>query len=63
MADCESGFYVWARNGIYEGLFQVSGHWRSTVAGFAYNPWAQAAHAHRVYVMTGGWSHWACRPW
>jgi hypothetical protein len=59
---CETGgtFSVWANNGQYKGIFQVSSHWRSTVAGFAYNPWAQARHAHRIYRLTGGWSHWEC---
>lgn len=64
VAYCETGgtYDVWARNGQYRGLFQVSAHWRRAVPGFAYNPWAQARHAHRIYRLTGGWSHWACRP-
>lgn len=64
VAGCETGntYDVWARNGQYLGLFQVSSHWRYSVPGFRFNPWAQARHAHRIYVLTGGWSHWECRP-
>lgn len=62
VARCESGgtFSPWAANGRYLGMFQVSDHWRRTVPGFRFNNWAQARHAHRVYVLTGGWSHWSC---
>ncbi len=65
VAGCESGwtFSPWASNGRYLGIFQVSDHWRRTVPGFRFNVWAQARHAHRVYRLTGGWSHWACSPW
>jgi hypothetical protein len=43
----------------YWGIFQVSEHWRDTVPGFAFNVWAQAKHAARVYRLVG-WSHWEC---
>jgi hypothetical protein len=62
---CETGgsFSVYARNGQYEGLFQVSAYWRSSVPGFAYTPLAQARHAYRVFRLTGStWAHWACKP-
>lgn len=49
----------YAQNGQYKGIFQVSGHWRSTVRGFAWNVWAQARHAARVQALVG-WSHWEC---
>jgi hypothetical protein len=64
VARCETGgtFSVWANNGQYLGLFQVSENWRRTIPGFRFNPWAQARHAHTIYVRTGGWSHWECRP-
>lgn len=62
VARCEAGprLSPWARNGRYLGIFQVSDHWRATVPGFAWNPWAQSRHAYRVYRLTGGWSHWEC---
>jgi hypothetical protein len=62
---CETGgtFNIYASNGQYKGLFQVSEHWRETVPGFAYTPLAQARHAYRVFRLTGSnWSHWACKP-
>jgi hypothetical protein len=63
VAWCETGgtMSVWAENGQYLGLFQVSSQWRRSIAGFAFNPWAQARHAHRIYALTG-WSPWECRP-
>ena len=62
VAKCESGWSlaVYAGNGIYRGMFQVSPHWRATVPGWAWNPWAQSRHAYRIYRLTGGWSHWSC---
>jgi hypothetical protein len=64
VAYCETGgtFSPWAGIGKhrYWGLFQVSDHWRSTVRGWAMDPWSQAEHAHRVYVLTRGWGHWEC---
>ena len=65
VAKCETGgtFNVYARNGQYVGLFQVSDHWRRTVPGFGFTPLAQARHAYRVFRATGySWSHWTCRP-
>jgi hypothetical protein len=60
---CESRWSVWARNGDYLGLFQVSSYWRRAVPGFAFNAWAQARHAYRVFVATGrNWRPWQCRP-
>jgi hypothetical protein len=64
VAGCETGgtFDIHAQNGRYWGLYQVSEHWRRTVPGFAWNAWAQARHAHRVFVKVGRkWSpHWSC---
>lgn len=65
VARCETGgtFSIYADNGQYLGLFQVSAHWRRVVPGFAYTPLAQARHAYRVFRLTGSnWSHWTCKP-
>lgn len=65
VARCETGgtFNVYARNGQYVGLFQVSDHWRQTVPGFGFTPLAQARHAYRVFRATGySWRHWTCQP-
>jgi hypothetical protein len=61
VAKCESGWSITPRahNGRYLGMFQVSDHWRRTVPGWGMNPWAQSAHAYRVWRLVG-WSHWAC---
>ena len=61
VARCESGpaLWPWARNRIYWGMFQVSDHWRATVPGWAWNPWAEARHAYRVWRLVG-WGHWEC---
>jgi hypothetical protein len=61
VAKCESGWSLTPRahNGRYLGLFQVSDHWRRTVPGWGWNPWAQSLHAYRVWRLVG-WSHWAC---
>ena len=63
VARCESGLSIWARNGQYLGLFQVSARWRATVPGWGMNAWAQARHAYKVFKLTGSdWSPWTCRP-
>ena len=61
VAYCESGanLWPWATNGQYWGMLQVSGHWRASVPGWAWNPWAQARHGYRVWRLVG-WSHWEC---
>lgn len=61
VAYCESGPNLWpyARNGRYWGMFQVSDHWRATVPGWSWSPWAEARHAYRVWRLVG-WSHWEC---
>ena len=61
VAYCESGpsLWPWATNGIYWGMLQVSDHWRATVPGWAWNPWAQARHGYRVWRLVG-WGHWSC---
>ena len=65
VARCETGgtFDVYARNGRYWGIFQVSDHWRRTISGFAWSARAQARHAYKVFRRTGStWAHWTCRP-
>ena len=63
VAWCESKWYVWAQNGQYKGLFQVSAHWRASVPGWGPGAWAQARHAYKVFRLTGSnWSHWECQP-
>jgi len=59
---CESRLYVWATNGQYRGLFQVSAYWRRTVPGWGSGAYAQARHALAVFRVTGStWAHWSCR--
>jgi hypothetical protein len=65
VSSCETGgtFDIYARNGRYWGLFQVSDHWRRTIPGFAWNARAQSEHAFRVFKITGySWRHWECQP-
>ncbi len=63
VAKCESGLTVWARNGQYQGLFQMGSHERRTY-GHGWNPWAQARAAYRYFVASGrDWSPWSCKPW
>jgi len=61
---CESRWRTSATNGEHWGLFQVSKQWRRDVKGFAWDPWAQARHAYRVFVRVGyRWGPtWDCRP-
>jgi hypothetical protein len=66
VARCETGgtFDVWARNGIYRGIFQMGTNERATY-GHGNDPWSQARAAHRYYVASGrDWSPWdpRCRP-
>jgi hypothetical protein len=63
VASCETGgtFNIYATNGQYWGLFQVSSHWRQVIPGFAWNARAQARHAFKVFKVTGySWRHWTC---
>lgn len=61
VSGCESGHSIWAKNGQYLGLFQVSSQWRRVIPGFAMNPWAQARHAFKVFTRTGwAWGPWSC---
>lgn len=63
VADCESGFYVWASNGQYLGLFQMGDYARGRY-GHASHAWGQARAAYRYFVDSGrDWSPWACKPW
>ena len=66
VAYCETGgtYSIYARNGQYLGLFQVSAYWRRAIPGWhPHSAWGQARHAYRVFRLTGSnWSHWSCKP-
>lgn len=61
VAGCETGqtYNIWARNGQYQGLFQM-GNFARERYGHGWNPWIQAKAAHRYYVDANGWEPWAC---
>lgn len=60
VAWCESRLYTWARNGQFQGLFQVSSALRRDYKGFGPGAWRQARHARRVFNASGKswWRHW-----
>ena len=63
VARCESGLSVWARNGIYLGLFQMGYRERLTY-GHGNDAWTQARAAYRYFVASGRtWGPWSCKPW
>ena len=63
VARCESGLYVWASNGQYQGMFQMGESERATY-GHGSTPLSQARAAHRYFVATGRtWGPWQCKPW
>lgn len=62
VARCESGLSLWARNGQYQGLFQMGSHERATY-GHGATALAQARAAHRYFVASGRtWRPWSCKP-
>jgi hypothetical protein len=63
VAQCESHYNIWARNGQYLGIFQMGSNERATY-GHGNNAWAQARAAYRYFVASGrGWGPWECKPW
>ncbi len=63
VAQCESGPWgTKARNGQYEGLFQM-GSWERAHYGHSRCAEKQARAAHAYFVATGKtWSPWECKP-
>ena len=62
VAGCESGLSVYARNGQYQGLFQMGEHERA-IYGNAADAVGQAQAAYRYFVASGrDWSPWSCKP-
>ena len=60
---CESGLRTDARNGQYQGLFQMGSNERR-IFGHGPTAFAQAKAAHRYFVESGrDWSPWSCKPW
>lgn len=65
----EAGAFHWlagtcsrARNGQYEGCFQMGTSERLKY-GDGNNPWAQSRAAYRYFRITGfSWSPWSCKP-
>lgn len=63
VAHCESRFSTSARNGQYQGLFQMGSSERS-LFGHGQTAYEQARAAHRYFVRSGrDWSPWSCKPW
>ena len=63
VADCESGFYLYASNGQYQGMFQMGSSERATY-GHGYSYLAQARAAWNYFDASGrDWSPWQCKPW
>lgn len=64
VARCESNFSPNAYNPSgATGIFQMMPMWASLIdGGDLFDPALNVLAAHRLYVMTSGWSHWACRP-
>lgn len=58
VARCESTLNVYARNGQYEGLFQMGDYARSTY-GHGWDAWTQTRAAY-AYFRDAGWSPWEC---
>jgi hypothetical protein len=65
VALCEGGSpvpSVNARNGQYEGIFQMGSFARARY-GHGWDAWSQARAAYRYFVASGqDWSPWECRP-
>jgi hypothetical protein len=65
VALCEGGRpvpSVRARNGQYEGIFQMGSFARSRY-GHGWDAWSQARAAYRYFIASGrDWSPWECRP-
>lgn len=62
VAWCESRWNPRARNGQYQGLFQM-GSWERSRFGHGPTARAQARAAYRYFVVTGrDWSPWSCKP-
>ena len=60
---CESGFNPNARNGPYQGLFQLHHRHASLVGGAnLFDPYWNALAALHLYNGSGGWYPWGCRP-
>jgi hypothetical protein len=63
VARCESGYRTSARNGQYQGLFQMGSSERQ-LFGHGVSALAQAKAAYRYFVRSGrDWSPWSCKPW
>lgn len=61
VAWCESRWLTWARNGQYQGTFQMGNHERRAY-GHGTSARAQAEAARRYFIASGrDWSPWACR--
>lgn len=64
VAFCETGgtYSTTARNGQYQGLFQM-GAWERSRYGHAPDALGQARAAYRYFKATGyDWSPWTCKP-
>lgn len=60
VAWCESRFRPWARNGQYQGVFQMGSSERARF-GHGRSALQQARAAHR-YFRLAGWRPWQCMP-
>jgi hypothetical protein len=59
VASCESGFFAYAKNGKYKGIFQLG--W--SPFGFSpYDPVANALSAAMTVRHDGSWRQWECKP-
>lgn len=62
VARCESGLRPWARNGQFQGLFQMGKAERSRY-GHGRGAYRQALAARRYFTASGkDWSPWSCKP-
>lgn len=63
VARCESGLYIWASNGQYQGLFQMGSGERARY-GHANHAYGQAKAAYAYFKASGRtWGPWECKPW
>jgi hypothetical protein len=62
VASCESGLSVYARNGMYLGLFQMGDYARARY-GHGWTAYEQSRAAYAYFDDSGrDWSPWACAP-
>lgn len=57
--NCESHYYVGARNGQYFGIAQMGSAERARFGGSSLDPWDQVRAAYR-YFSIAGWGPWEC---